>query len=54
MTVKYIYSGREYDWWDENGKIFVSSSTSQKDLAYLYTKGVSGVVKAELPEKAKK
>ncbi len=55
MAVKYLYQGNEYDLWDENGKISVSKNASQKDLAYLHSKGVDGVVKADIPEvKAKK
>ena len=51
MAVKYLYSGIEYDLWDENGKIAVSSNTSQKDLAYLHSKGIDGVVAIPEPKK---
>lgn len=44
---KYQYVGAECTIWDEKGSIFLSSTTSQKDLEYLCSKGVDGIAKIE-------
>jgi len=51
--INYTYIGAECTIWDENGSIFLSTKTSQKDLEYLYNKKVDNIVKTE-PEKVKK
>ena len=49
----YIYVGPECSVWDEKGGIFLNSSTSQKELEYLCSKGYDGIAKTELSEPKK-
>lgn len=46
----YIYVGGDKDIWDIKGKTSLSQTSTQKDLEYLYTLNIDGIVRVEKAE----
>ncbi len=55
-SVTYTYTGVECSVWDDKGGIFLNTTTTQKELEYLFNKGFDNIsrIPTEVSEKPKK